>query len=74
MIQKILNPDREFNYFENDDEFYRVAKTSRSNCVLNVNKLATLGLPMRPVQDALKEAMEKWVPTNDAPLRNQSDF
>ena len=62
MIQKILNPDREFNYFVNDEEFYRTAKTPRSNCVLNVNKLATLGLPMRPVQDALKEAIENWVP------------
>jgi dTDP-4-dehydrorhamnose reductase len=64
MIQKILNPTREFEYFDDDKEFYRVAKTPRSNCVLNVNKLASLGMPMRRVQDALKEAIENWVPAN----------
>jgi dTDP-4-dehydrorhamnose reductase len=62
MIQEILNTDREFEYFADDEEFYRVAKTPRSNCVLNVNKLASVGLAIRPVRDALKEAMEKWMP------------
>ena len=60
MIQKILNPDREFNYFDNDEEFYRIAKTPRSNCVLNVDKLASVGIPMRPVREALREAIENW--------------
>ena len=64
MIQKILNPSREFEYFADDEEFYRVAKTPRSNCVLNVNKIASFGLPMRSVQDALKEAIENRVPAN----------
>ena len=62
MIQEILDPTREFDYFVNDEEFYRVAKTPRSNCILNVNKLAALGLRMRPVREALKEAIENWVP------------
>jgi len=70
MIQKILNPNRGFDYFANDEEFYRVARTPRSNCVLNINKIASVGLLMRPVQDALNEAMEKWMPSNDTPLRN----
>ena len=62
MIQKILNPSREFEYFADDEEFYRVAKTPRSNCVLNINKLASVGLAIRPVRNALQEAMEKWIP------------
>ncbi|MDA7520832.1 sugar nucleotide-binding protein [bacterium] len=62
MIQELLDPTREFDYFVNDEEFYRVAKTPRSNCILNVNKLAALGLRMRPVREALKEAIENWVP------------
>ena len=65
MIQEILNPAREFEYFTNDKEFYEVAKTPRSNCVLNVDKLASVGLPMRPVREALLEAIENWVPTID---------
>lgn len=64
MIQEILNPTREFEYFADDEEFYRVAKTPRSNCVLNVNKIASFGLPMRSVQDALKEAIENRVSAN----------
>ena len=62
MIQEILDPTREFDYFVNDEEFYRVAKTPRSNCILNVNKIGNLGLPMRPVREALKETIENWVP------------
>ena len=60
MIQEILNPTREFHYFANDEEFYRIAKTPRSNCVLNVDKLASVGIPMRPVREALREAIENW--------------
>jgi dTDP-4-dehydrorhamnose reductase len=65
MIQEILQPERDFNYFLNDKEFYKLAKTPRSNCVLNVNKIALLGLPMRPVRQALREALENWIPAKD---------
>ena len=64
MIQELLNPKRDFTYFSNDEEFYRIAKTPRSNCVLNVGKIAALGLPMRNVKDALKDAIENWVTEN----------
>ena len=69
MIQEILNPDREFEYFADDEEFYRVAKTPRSNSVLNVDKIAKVGLPMRPVREALREAIENWVPTINYSLK-----
>ena len=61
MIKKLLKPKRDFTYFADDKEFYRIAKTPRSNCVLNVSKVAELGLPMRNVKEALKDAMENWV-------------
>tara|TARA_B100001029_G_scaffold56474_1_gene45589 strand:- start:468 stop:1349 length:882 start_codon:yes stop_codon:yes gene_type:complete len=64
MIRELLNPNRKFTYFTDDKEFYRIAKTPRSNCVLNVRKIAGLGLPMRNVKDALKDAIENWVPAN----------
>ena len=43
-------------------EFYSFAKTPRSNCLLNIDKLASVGLPMRPVREALREALENWMP------------
>jgi UDP-glucose 4,6-dehydratase len=62
MILEILKPDRKFDYFQNDEEFYSFAKTPRSNCLLNIDKLASVGLPMRPVREALREALENWMP------------
>ena len=70
MIQEILNPTREFNYFPNDKEFYRVAKTPRSNCVLNVDKLASVGIAMRPVREALRETLDNWIPIINEPHKN----
>ncbi len=39
MVQKALHPDRTFEFWKSDEEFYRVAaKTPCSNCVLDVSK------------------------------------
>ena len=65
LIEEILKPDREFEYFANDEEFYQFAQTPRSNCVLDVGKLAAAGLPPRPVREALRDALEHWVPTSE---------
>jgi dTDP-4-dehydrorhamnose reductase len=62
MIQKILRPARSFEFWSNDEEFYRVAaKTPRSNCILDVAKLLAAGVPLRPVEHALADALENWV-------------
>jgi UDP-glucose 4,6-dehydratase len=61
MIQQILNPSRHFEFWENDEEFYRCqAKTPRSNCILDVSKLLSLGVRMRPVEEALEDTLERW--------------
>ena len=61
MIEKILQPARPFEFWADDAEFYRVAaKTPRSNCVLDVSKLQATGVHLRPVQDALQEALLHW--------------
>jgi hypothetical protein len=36
------------------------AKTPRSNCVLDTIKSESVGLRMRPVEDALELAMQRW--------------
>mgnify|MGYP001560043778 CR=1 FL=1 len=61
MIQRILKPGRAFEFWANDEEFYRVAaKTPRSNCVMDVSKLLATGVTLRPVQEALEDALKNW--------------
>ena len=61
MIRKVLKPNRSFDFWQNDEEFYRVAaKTPRSNCVLDVSKLLATGVKLRPVRDALEHALTNW--------------
>lgn len=60
-IQKILQPRREFEFWENDAEFYaRGAKAPRSNCIMDCSKLLAAGVKMRPVEEALDEALRHW--------------
>jgi len=61
MIKRILKPKRSFDFWQNDEEFYRVAaKTPRSNCVLDVSKLLATGIKLRPVTEALEQSLQHW--------------
>lgn len=61
LIKTHIKPDKEFKFFENEAQFMNLAaKTPRSNCVMNTQKLETAGLPMRPVFEALEEALSTW--------------
>ena len=61
MIERILKPNRRFEFWKDDSEFYRVAaKTPRSNCVLDVSKLLATGVKMRPVMEALEISLRDW--------------
>ncbi len=63
MIRQHLQPKREFLFWENDEEFYRTAaKTPRSNCVMDTTKLLAAGVPMRPVGEAIADALTRWKP------------
>lgn len=62
-IQRVLKPKRTFEFWQDDDEFYRLgAKAPRSNCVLDVSKLLRTGVILRPVEDALEDALQRWRP------------
>ncbi len=55
--------DREFRFFESEDEFLRVAaRAPRSNCVLDSSRAVRAGLPLSPVEQALERAMKNWIP------------
>lgn len=61
MVQKILKPKRSFEFWENDEEFYKHgAKTPRSNCILDSSKLVSAGVSMRPVESAIEAALCAW--------------
>jgi dTDP-4-dehydrorhamnose reductase len=63
IIEKVLRPNRTFEFFASDEEFYRTAaSTPRSNCVLDVSKLQRAGVSMRPVEEALDDALKRWTP------------
>jgi dTDP-4-dehydrorhamnose reductase len=63
LIQNLLKPARQFEYWASDEEFYQVAaRTPRSNCVLDVSKLLASGVRIRPVVEALEHSLRHWKP------------
>lgn len=61
MIQRILKPARQFEFWANDAEFYRVAaNTPRSNCLLDTTKLTSAGVRLRSVNEALEDSLHHW--------------
>lgn len=62
-IEKILKPARKFEFWASDEEFYKVAaKTPRSNCVMDTTKLLSVGVKIRPVEEALEDSLKNWKP------------
>lgn len=62
-IQKHLRLQRTFEFWESDEEFYRVAaKTPRSNCIMDCSKLLATGVTIRTVEEALDDALTRWIP------------
>ncbi|MDB6125235.1 MAG: dTDP-4-dehydrorhamnose reductase [Pedosphaera sp.] len=62
-IERILKPNRRFEFWESDEEFYKVAaKTPRSNCIMDVSKLLAAGVKIRSAQEALEDSLRRWKP------------
>ncbi len=65
LIEARLRPGRRFEYWQDDAEFYGVAaKTPRSNCILDSGKLLRAGVRIRPVTEALEDALARWQSEN----------
>lgn len=61
MIRLAGLTDREFQFFESESQFMKIAaQTPRSNCVLDSSKAIEAGLPLTPVEEALDLAMKNW--------------
>jgi dTDP-4-dehydrorhamnose reductase len=65
VVEKIrtkLKPDWKPEFWASDDEFYRFgAITPRSNCILDPGKLLKSEIRIRPLEEALEEALDRWV-------------
>ena len=52
---------KDYVFFQSEDEFMHVAaKTPRSNCVMSSAKLASVGIAMTPVREAVEKALRTW--------------
>jgi len=58
LYQEIVDPSHTFELLKEED-LAEVASTGRSSCVLSVKKLESEGITMKPVEDAVREALEK---------------
>ena len=57
IIQKLYG-----KFFDDEEQFMsKAAKTPRSNCVLDTTKAEKAGIGMRPVEEAMRESMQKMV-------------
>ena len=52
--------EKRFQFFEDEEHFMnKAAKTPRSNCVLDISEAEKAGIGMRPVEEAIRESMQK---------------
>jgi len=63
LVQRIFQPGRRFD-FEEDGEASRHfgVEAPRPNCILDSSKLLAAGVKLRPVRDAVEDALRKWRP------------
>jgi dTDP-4-dehydrorhamnose reductase len=65
-----LGLTREFRFWTDDAEFYRTGATAlRSNCILDAGKLLRAGVSLRPVDEALDDALTRWLPETPGVVR-----
>ena len=65
MLCQYLTPQREYKFFDSEDDFMRkAAKAPRSNCVLDNAKILSTGIKLRPVREAIEWSLRNW---QDAP-------
>jgi len=61
-IRSRINPDWRPAFWNDDAEFYRFgAKAARSNCILDCEKALRAGARLRPLEEALEDALSSWV-------------
>ena len=60
-LQQTITPHRSFQFFEDEEEFMRVAaKAPRSSCILDNSKALAAGLRLSEVHDAITSSLHQW--------------
>ena len=60
-IRQKLKPKWKPDFWKGEDEFYQFgARTPRSNCLLEVSKIRSLGIDIRTANEALDCALSQW--------------
>lgn len=52
--------NKEFQYFQNESEFLTPGRVHRASCLMSSEKLASMGLPLREVHEALEWSLSHW--------------
>ena len=61
LIEKYLLPEKNFKFFNDEDEFMKIAaRTPRSNCVMDNSKLRNADIKIPDVHDAVIQALKDW--------------
>ena len=61
MLQETIANDHRFAFFADEAEFMKKAAIApRSNCVLDSAKAISAGLPLRPIREAIRDALAHW--------------
>ena len=61
LLKQYLVPGHKFKFFKNEDEFMqKAARTPRSNCVLDCNKIIQAGIALRSAEEAIIHSLKNW--------------
>ncbi len=65
LIKKTGVSNKDFQFFKDESQFMTLAaKTPRSNCTMNSSKLASVGIKMTEVHEAVERDLRRWVKAN----------
>ncbi len=65
LFRKLVRPSWEPEFWKDDAEFYgQIARTPRSNCLLDATKLVQAGVKIRPIEEALGQTLRNWIPAS----------
>lgn len=62
LIKKAGVSDKHFTFFQSEADFMqKAAKTPRSNCVMDSSKLASVGIRLTEVHEAVERDLKRWI-------------
>jgi len=60
MLKEKVCQKHEFKFWDELDFLTKIARTPKSNCVLDVSKLLATGVKMRSTQEAVEHSIQNW--------------